>query len=200
MTGRATRQLSNPIFLDQLLAQGDLIDRGLVIHIEHVLARSHITLRGAVTLEAPIHIERIFPPRERHRVDSAVTGGATNALVDMNAMIEINKTGKVVDSGPLNRLAGAKTLAHRLQHRTIRPDLTMTIHAGLGRRNTRERTLLYRSVAIAAVDAIVADVMFVAKRHRLATRHTDFRDVGRLINGRQRQHQDDDESRRRQKW
>src|SRR5882672_10710358 len=110
MTGRAARQLLNPIFLDQLLAQRDLIHRRLVIHTEHILARSHIAFRSAVALEAPVHIERVFTPRERHRVDSAVTGGAANALVNVNAMIEINKTGKVVDSGPLNRLAGAKTL------------------------------------------------------------------------------------------
>src|SRR6266850_6011797 len=49
-------------------------------------------------------------------------------------------------------------------------------------------------MAIAAVDAVVADMMFVAKRHRLATRDTDVGDVGRLINCRQRQHQDDDET------
>ena len=187
MTGRATRQLSNPIFLDQLLAQRDLIDRGLVIHIEHVLARSHITLRGAVAFEAPVHIERVFPPRERHRVDSAVTGGATNALVDMNAVIEINEAGKVMDPGPLNRLAGAKTLAHRFQHRTVRPDLRMAIHAGLGRRNARERALFHRGVAVTAIDAVVADMMLVTERHRLATCDTDVGDVGRLINCRQRQ-------------
>ena len=49
-------------------------------------------------------------------------------------------------------------------------------------------------MAIAAVDAIVADVMFVAKRHRLATRDADLGDVGRLVNCRQRQYQDDNET------
>ncbi len=93
MTGRAARQFSNPIFLDQLLTQRDLIHRRLVVHAEDILTRSHIAFRSAVTFEAPVHVERIFPPRERHRVDSAVTGGAANALVDMNAVIEINKAG-----------------------------------------------------------------------------------------------------------
>ncbi len=51
-----------------------------------------------------------------------------------------------MDSGPLNRFAAAKTLAHRFQHRTVRPDLRMAIHAGLGRRNARERALFDRGV------------------------------------------------------
>ena len=102
MTGRAARQLSNLIFLDQLLTQGDLIDRRLVIHAEHVLARPHIAFRSAMTLEAPIHVEGIFPPCERHLVDWAMTGRAANALVNVDAVIEINKAGKVMDSGPLD--------------------------------------------------------------------------------------------------
>ncbi len=99
-----------------------------------------------------------------------------------------------MDSGPLNRFAAAKTLAHRFQHRTVRPDLRMAIHAGLGRRNARERALFHRGVAVTAIDAVVADMMLVTERHRLATCDTDVGDVGRLINCRQRQNQDDDET------
>ena len=70
----------------------------------------------------------------------------------------------------------------------------MAIHAGLGRRNAGERTLFDRGVAITAVDAIVADVMFVAKRNRLAARDADLSDVRRFIDRRERCHQNDQQN------
>ena len=57
----------------------------------------------------------------------------------------------------------------------------MAIHAGLGRRNTRETGLLDRSVAIAAVNAEAGHVMLVAERHRLRSSDAGIRDVGRAL-------------------
>ena len=50
-----------------------------------------------------------------------------------------------------------------LEHRRIRPDLGMAVHAGLGRRNPRERGLLDRRMAVPAVDANAPDVVGVAE-------------------------------------
>lgn len=88
---------------------------------------------------------------------------AADSLVHMNAVIEINVVGKIVDPSPFQRFAGSKTRAHGLQIGTIGPNLLVAIHAHGGRRNTRGRSGLYRSVAIAAIDAIIARVMLVAE-------------------------------------
>ena len=49
----------------------------------------------------------------------------------------------------------------------------MAGHAGLGRRHAGEGRRLDRGVAIAAVDADVADVVLVAERHRLLDRRAE---------------------------
>ena len=67
----------------------------------------------------------------------------------------------------------------------------MAIHARLRRRNAGERTFFDRGVAIATVDAIVTNVMFVAERDRLAARDADLGDVRRFIDRRERCYQDD---------
>ena len=186
MTRRTTRQFFNFVFLHQFFAQCELIRRRLIIHAEHVLARSHETLRRAVAFQAPVHIERVFPPHQRHLIDPAMASGAAHSLVDMNAMIEINKTGKIVNAGPLDRLAGAKTVPDRRQRWAIRPDLAVTVHAGFRRRNAGKGTFLDGSVAVSAIDAFLANVMFMTEWNGLAARHPNLGDVGRFVDRRQR--------------
>ena len=106
-----------------------------------------------------------------------MASGAADSFVDMDAMVEIDKPGKIVNAGPLNRLAGAETLPDRFQYRAIGPDLAMTVHAGPCRRDAGEGTFLHGSVAVSAIDAVVADVMLMAKGHGLAARHSNFGDV-----------------------
>ena len=130
-----------------------------------------------MTVETPIHVERVFPPRQRHPVDPTVTGRTSDSLVNVNTVIEIDETGEIVHARPLNRPIRPKTFAHRLEHRTVGPDLRMAIHAGLGRRDAREGTFFDRSMAIAAIDTFVADVMFVAEWDGLAARHTDISNI-----------------------
>lgn len=185
MASRAAGQFLDLIFLDQFFTQRDLIDRRLIIHGEYIFARAHEALRRTVTLEAPIHIKCVFPPRQRHVVDTSVTGGAADSLVDMDTMVEIDETGKIMDSRPLDRFARAETLFDRRQNPAVRPNLSVTIHAGFGRREAGERAFLYRRVAKAAIDPGVTDVMLMTERHRLATRHADICDVGGFMDRRQ---------------
>src|SRR5678816_3530570 len=56
VTCRTTRQLLNAVLFNQLLAQGELIGRRLVLHAEHVLAGAYEPFRRAMTVETPIHI------------------------------------------------------------------------------------------------------------------------------------------------
>ena len=96
-----------------------------------------------------------------------MTGRTAHALIYMNAVIEISKVGQVVDSDPFDWLARAKALANRLEIRAVRPNLFMTIHASCGGRQTGGRCRFNGCVAIAAIDAIVADVVLVTKLDRL---------------------------------
>ena len=117
--------------------------------------------------QAPLHLERRILVGQRHIVDLAMAGRAAYALVHVNAVIEINVVREVMNPGPLDRLSRLPTLPHGLEIRTVRPDLGMTVHTGLCRRNTGRGGLFHRSVAIPAVDAVVADMMFVAELNRL---------------------------------
>src|SRR5208337_3697124 len=108
-------------------------------------------------------------------------GVAPHALIDMNAVIEINEIGKIVYPGPHQRLPGAVTLAYWLQHGSAGPDLAVTVHAGRRRRNTGKARSLHRSVAVTAIDAQPAHMVLVAERHRLRPRHLGVGDIGRAL-------------------
>ena len=96
------------------------------------------------------------------------------ALVHVDAVVEVGEVGQIVDARPLDRPAGTEAVAHRLEERAVGEDLRMTVHAGLGRRNARERRLFHRRVTVAAVDAVAGDVAFVAELDRLLARGARF--------------------------
>src|SRR5689334_6070534 len=191
---RTTRQFLDAIFFHELLTQRELIGRCLVLHAEHVLARAYEPFRRAMALETPVHIQRVLAAHERHSIHPAVAGHTTDSFVHVNAVVEINKSREIVHARPLNRFSGTKALAHRFQHWTVGPDLGVAVHAGFGRWNTGERAFLDRGMAIAAIDSIIADMMFVAERHRLSARHSYFGNVWGFIDGRESRHYRDQEN------
>ena len=128
-------------------------------------------LRVPVAVEAPLHGQRVLLPGDRHLVHPAVAGDAADALLDVDAVVEVDEVRQVVDALPLERRPVAEALPHRLQQRAVGPDLRVAGHAGLGRRDAGEGGLLHGGVAVAAVDAVVRDVVLVAERHRLLERH-----------------------------
>jgi len=99
----------------------------------------------------------------------------------MDAVVEIDEIGNIVDSSPLNRLPGSPTFADRLQIGTIRPYLRVTIHTGLGWRDSGVSKLFNSRVAVTAVDAVIANVMFVAELDRLNSRKRRLSVVRRAI-------------------
>ena len=70
----------------------------------------------------------------------------------------------------------------------------MAIHAGLGGGYARDRGSFHGSVAVAAVDSIISDVMLVAELYRLRSRNVLVRRIGRA-----RQSQNADEPQPSQK-
>ena len=169
MTGRTTGQnvcTLDVIGLHQVSSLGNLFLRmvlGAPVHIENLFPRSHKVFRITMTLQAPLHLQRRRLVGDGHLIDPTVTGRTAHALVDMNAVIEISEVRKIVHAYPLQRLAAAKTRAHRLEISAIGPDLLVTVHAGAGRRHAGGSRRLDRRVTVAAVDAVIADVMFVAE-------------------------------------
>ena len=117
--------------------------------------------------DAPLHLQRVLLKNRRHIVDLPVARRTADALCDVNAVIEIRVFGQVVNAFPLDRFIVAKACTNRLEIRAVGPELAMAIHAGLRRRHSRGGSRLDRLMAISAIDAVIADVMFMAELHRL---------------------------------
>ena len=130
-----------------------------------------------MAFQAPLHVQRLFSPHQGHLIHSPVAGGAADAFLDVNAVVEIDEIWQVVDSAPLQRLAGPKTGPHRFQHGAIGPNLGVTGHADFGGGDAGERRRLYRGVAIAAVDSHAAHMVFMAERHRLFAGNSGLRHI-----------------------
>src|SRR5690606_40355803 len=103
-----------------------------VLHVEDLTAGPELRRRVPVTLQAPAHGHGLRLERGRHLVDPAVAARATDAVVHVNAVIEVDVVGQVVDAVPLHRDAGLPALEDGGQLRRVRPDLRVARHAGLG--------------------------------------------------------------------
>ncbi len=108
-------------------------------------------------------------------VNAPVAAFAADALVHVNAVVEINVVGHAMDAVPDQWLPGAKTLADRLQIRTVGIKLRVAIHARFGWRHASKGRRFHGGVAIAAVDSIVSDVVLVAELDRLGNHHVSSR-------------------------
>src|SRR5207244_12582596 len=104
-------------------------------------------------------------------------GREADSFVHVNGVIEVNEVGQPMHATPTDRSAGREARAHRLEHRRIRPDLRVAVHACLRRRNAGEVRGLDRGVAVTAIDAESADVMLMAERTGLLTLDDLIREV-----------------------
>jgi len=98
-----------------------------------------------------------------------VTRRAADTFFHVNAVIEVGVIRQIVNAYPLDRLAGGETRAHGFEIRTIGPDLFVAVHARRGRRQARGRRRFDGSVTVAAIDAVVTDVMFMTELNGLLT-------------------------------
>ncbi len=77
-------------------------------HVEDIVRGSDKFLGASVTAQTPLHLQRRSLESDGHLIDTTVASGAADALVHMNAVIEIRIVGEIVDPNPLDRLAAAK--------------------------------------------------------------------------------------------
>ncbi len=155
--------------------------RLLVAHIEYLITRAQMILRGAVASKAPLHLKRFRLVHQRHLVDWSVAGIAADTLRDVNAVIKKDEIGKLIDPRPLQGLSRTITGANRLEQLGISPDLRMAVHAGFRGRDSGKGRSLHGRVAVAAVDTKPGDVMLMAERNRLRLANSRIRDVGRAL-------------------
>jgi len=177
----AVRQTLNLVFLYQPRSKLQLPVRVLVGAVEYLVAGPDKSGRIAMALHAPLHIQRVHFIHQRHLVHSSMTRRAPDTLVHVNAVIEVHKIGQVVDPCPFKRFPREEAGPDRLEHVRIRPDMGVAAHARFSRRKSGERGCLDRSVAIAAVNAVVAHVVLVAKWNRLIARHIHLGDEGTSV-------------------
>ena len=149
-----------------------------------------------VTLKAPLHEQRVFAPRHRHLVDRAMATEAANALIDMNAVIEIGEIRQIVHAGPGDGTVCAKAVPHRLQRGTGAPDLRVAIHARFGRRNIGEARCFDGGVAVTAVEPHVAHVMSVTEGNGLFSRDSGLRGPRRTAPGAEKPQQESQDEHR----
>jgi len=212
VTGVATGDIGHgaqPVFRFQSITERELIGetrtvdhdrrctRGLLIsHVEHLIAWPQIFFWSTMTIEAPLHLQRSVLIHQRHAVNRPVASVAADTLVDMNAVVEINVVGQLVHASPLQRFAGSETFPHGLEQSRVGPDLGMAVHAGLRRRNAGKTGILYRSVAVAAINSQASHMMLVAEGSRLRLYNAFIGYVGRALDlGHRPEDERDDEHR-----
>jgi len=182
MTGRAAGQLGRSpkiVRLSQLSTDFRLIIGRLPIHIENLIFRAQYLLGIAVAFDAPLHKQRVGLKYQRHLVDLPVARRAAYALIDMNAVIEIDEIGQTMNFDPLDGFIAAIALANGLEVGRSVEENRMAIHAGLCRRNAGDGGSFHSGMTVTAVDAVIADVMLVAELHRLLTGDVLPRQIGR---------------------
>ncbi len=136
-------------------------------HVGDVISRTQVWCGIAMTIEAKLHRERLGAIGERHLIDASMAAFATDAFGDVDVVPEENEIRKLGHPRPTDGLVFGKALADGRQHRSIGPDLRVTGHAGLRRRQSRLRSRFDAGMAIAAIDSQFARMMPVTEGNRL---------------------------------
>ena len=91
------------VLLHELRADHRLRHRGAVAHREHLAARPDVLLGIAMAVHAPLHLQRLHLPHQRHLVDAPVAGFAAHPLLHVDAVVEVDEVRQVVDADPVQR-------------------------------------------------------------------------------------------------
>jgi hypothetical protein len=106
-----------------------------------------------------------------------MAGGAANALVDVDAVIEIHVIGQAMHFNPLDGLVRAVTFPNGFQITDVVEENGMAIHAGLGGRYARVSRTLHAGMTVAAVDAFISHMVLVAELYGLIPGHALVGDI-----------------------
>ena len=129
--------------------------------------RTDLQLGITVAVQAPLHLQAADLVHQRHGINRAMAGAATDSLSHVNAVVEVDELGQIVNTLPFDGTLFDPAVPHRFQQRGIGPDLAVTGHAGFGGRQPCKMRCLDRGVTIPTIDAQAANVMLMAERHRL---------------------------------
>jgi len=116
---------------------------------------------------APLHLKRVFLKDRGHIVHLPVAGRTSHAFGNVNAVIEVCVFRQIVYPLPLDWFVVAKAGPHRFEIGTVSPDLAVAVHACLGGGHACGSRCLNGLMAVTAVDAVIADVVFMAELNRL---------------------------------
>ena len=148
---------------------------------EHVGAGPHEMGRIAMAREAPFHLEAGVLEHEWHFGDLSVAGGAADAFVDVDAVIEVDEIREVVDTCPFHGGLGAPAFADRLKHGCVGPDFRVAGHAGLGGWNAGEAGIFHGRMAIATIKTKAFDMVFMTERDGLIDGDASVGEPGRAL-------------------
>lgn len=121
----------------------------------------------AMTFKAPAHAEPFVLVDGFHGVDTTVAFDATDTTRNVCRVIEEGVVGHVVDLDPLHGHAGLITLMQRSKLLALGMNLRMAVHARCRRRNSCNRRILDRVVAVPAIDAQFTCMQSMAEGNRL---------------------------------
>jgi hypothetical protein len=93
MARDTVRQTSHFVLGGKPPPESVLVWRRLIGHVEHLISRPEVLSRISVAFKAPLHVERIDLVGKRHLIHAAVTTGAADTLLYVNAVIEKNEVG-----------------------------------------------------------------------------------------------------------
>ena len=122
---------TNVVLLLQNEPLGDLIRRWLPRRIIYFGLGAQKLLRIAVTIETPAHVQRLRLVDNRHGGEIAVARRATYTLGYVDAVIEVDKLGHVVNLVPLHCYIRRITVADEFELGALGQHLRVTTHAGL---------------------------------------------------------------------
>ncbi len=177
MADRAVGPDLDIVLLDQFCSECHLVGRGLIRHAKNLIPRANICRGVTMAIQTKAHLQGLGFGRQGHLVNLPVTRYASNPFSNMDAVIEINKIGERVDAIPGDGGTISEAIANGGEYRALSPDLGVAIHADFGRRKTGKSRGLDSSVAVAAIDAIVEYMVFVAEWHRLVNKRPDSRRI-----------------------
>ena len=206
MAYAAIRLLLNVIGLYELFALLHLLSRSFpirpdgfgrfrLIHLKNIFFPSDEFCRVLMAFQAPFHVQRVLLIHERHFIDRPVAGDARHTLSDVDAMVEVDEIGEVMNAVPLHRLSRAIGVANGLKQCGVGPNLRVTGHTRFRGRNSRKCRLLDGTMTIPAVDPQASHVMLMAKRDGLITENSLVGEIGRteiVVNHRADRSNDDD--------
>src|SRR3977135_1679681 len=109
--------------LDELCSERILVGGRLPRHVEDLVFWSDVMGRILVTIQAEAHLKCLRLVSERHLIHGPMAGGAAKALLNMDAVVEIDKVRHVVDAIPSDGLTTHETLADWFECRALCPDL-----------------------------------------------------------------------------